>query len=243
MEKKFIIIGDIHGRTNWKTLIDPLYATNIFVGDYFDPYDSEIDFDMMSENFNTIIELKKKYPDNFILLYGNHDLHYMKECQERYSRYQAYCAREISELLKDNEQYFHGVAYTIGDKYIVTHAGITNTWATKYVVDINLELQQMENKINNLWKHYKTAFMFEPNGGPWDVYGDDYSQSPLWIRPYSLAQDNLYKGTDVIQIVGHTQTKNITDEDSGIIMVDCLGTVSKSLEISIDLETKEEKNA
>ena len=36
--KKFNVIGDIHGRTKWKELVKD-DAVNIFVGDYFDPYD------------------------------------------------------------------------------------------------------------------------------------------------------------------------------------------------------------
>jgi len=43
---------------------------------------------------------------------------------------------------------------------------------------------------------------------------------------------NQYKGTDVIQIVGHTQFKNIT-EVPNTIFVDCLGYVAASKRIEI----------
>ena len=39
---KYIIIGDIHGRTNWKEIInyEKDYDKVIFQGDYFDPYEN-----------------------------------------------------------------------------------------------------------------------------------------------------------------------------------------------------------
>ena len=38
---KYIFIGDVHGRTNWKQIIDKEKDADkfIFFGDYFDPYD------------------------------------------------------------------------------------------------------------------------------------------------------------------------------------------------------------
>ena len=65
------IIGDIHGRDAWKRLVDES-CINIFVGDYFDPYD-RIHFMDLQYNFMEIIEYKKKHPENVVLLYGNHD--------------------------------------------------------------------------------------------------------------------------------------------------------------------------
>ena len=47
------IIGDIHGRDAWKRLVDE-DCINIFVGDYFDPYD-KIHFMDLQYNFMEII--------------------------------------------------------------------------------------------------------------------------------------------------------------------------------------------
>ena len=44
--KKYVVIGDIHCRDNWKRLILK-DAVHVFVGDYFSPYD----------NFITLFEL------------------------------------------------------------------------------------------------------------------------------------------------------------------------------------------
>ena len=65
------ITGDIHGRDAWKRFVDE-DCINIFVGEYFDPYD-EILFMDLQHNFMEIIEYKKKHSKNVVLLYGNHD--------------------------------------------------------------------------------------------------------------------------------------------------------------------------
>ena len=54
------IIGDIHGRTSWKDLVDET-CINIFVGDYFDPYQPMTIFDL-KRNFLAIVEYKKGAP-------------------------------------------------------------------------------------------------------------------------------------------------------------------------------------
>ena len=38
---KYILIGDIHGRTQWKKIVEKEKDADkfIFLGDYFDPYD------------------------------------------------------------------------------------------------------------------------------------------------------------------------------------------------------------
>lgn len=72
---KYIVLGDIHGRTSWKDLVDE-NSINVFVGDYFDPYQL-MHFMDLQHNFMEIIEYKKKYPENVVLLYGNHDYEYL----------------------------------------------------------------------------------------------------------------------------------------------------------------------
>lgn len=117
------IIGDIHGRTNWKGLVGEDFI-NIFIGDYFDPY-TWTPFFKLQQNFQEIIDFKKQLPDKVILLYGNHDYEYLQGISEESSRYDFLNANKITKLLAENESLFQGVAYAIGERYIVTHAGIT----------------------------------------------------------------------------------------------------------------------
>lgn len=65
-------IGDIHGRTCWKNLIDLSCDKIVFVGDYVDDYWPVTD-EQIIENLLDIIQFKKDYADKVILLLGNHE--------------------------------------------------------------------------------------------------------------------------------------------------------------------------
>ena len=226
------IIGDIHGRTSWKDLVDET-CINVFVGDYFDPYQPMTIFDL-KRNFLAIVEYKKARPDNVVLLYGNHDYEYLPNVNEQSSRYNGLYAKSIRDLLVDAAPLFHGVAYAIGEKYLVTHAGVTRPWKDKYLPDVtNINPSSMARAINALWESDKPAFGFRYNAEMFDFYGESPQHSPIWVRPQMLGWHNLYKRTDVIQIVGHSQVKNITDSGD-VVFVDCLGTTTKSKRITLD---------
>lgn len=222
------VIGDVHGRTNWEELIDLDYL-NIFVGDYFDPYDLIL-YDSLVDNFLKIIDLKKQYPKQIILLIGNHDAHYINGyVKGESSRYNQFQAKKISKLFEDNYEYFHGIVYF--DKKsncIISHAGITKTWYKQYFNNTIDFADEVAFKINELWKNNKLAFSFECNmGSPSDYYGDFSTHSPIWVRTYALVNDNYFENSDVIQIIGHTQVYAII-ESNHIIDVDVLGTKTES---------------
>ena len=73
---KYILIGDIHGRTSWKQIVEKEKDADkfIFFGDYFDPYDWTLTLDDLVNNFNDIVKFKLDNPDKVILLIGNHKL-------------------------------------------------------------------------------------------------------------------------------------------------------------------------
>lgn len=226
------IIGDIHGRTNWKGLVSEDFV-NIFVGDYFDPY-TWTPFFKLQQNFQEIIDLKKQLPDKVFLLYGNHDYEYLPGISEESSRYDFLNANKITNLLTENESMFYGVAYAIGESYIVTHAGITKPWVRKYLPEaIDYLPSKMAETINALWLSDKSAFGFRANAEPFDFYGESIDHSPIWVRPISLGYCNIYKRTNVIQIVGHSKVETIT-EDLNAVFVDCLETVTKSKRITLE---------
>ena len=124
------IIGDIHGRTYWKNLVMD-NVINIFVGDYFSPYEY-ISFNDCKNNFLKIIEYKKQHPET-ILLIGNHDAEYwrFKEYHETYSRHDWDNEKEIYDLFEENKEYFQA-AYSIENKVLVTHAGVSYVWYDRY---------------------------------------------------------------------------------------------------------------
>ena len=118
------IIGDIHGRNCWINLVRE-DAINIFVGDYFSPYE-DMYFEDVKRNFLDIIEYKKKHWDNTILLIGNHDEDHWHIC-EGYSRHDRENEDEIRRLFEMHKGLFQ-VAYSIENKVLVTHAGVSYVW-------------------------------------------------------------------------------------------------------------------
>lgn len=222
------IIGDIHGRDIWKQLVDDTLI-NVFIGDFFDPYTRRISFEECMRNFTEIVSYKKQHPENTVLLWGNHELHYLlrNELRERYSRFDYENADAIGEALEENSCYFSGIAYSIGDKYLVTHAGVSRYWYMKWFGRYDgQEPSAVAQDINNLWDLNRAAFSVQANGTfPYDQ--DSPTQSPLWVRPWALEKHNLFEDTPYIQIFSHTQCSKISEHDK-LICVDCLGNALSS---------------
>jgi len=219
---KLIAIGDIHGRTDWKQIISNIeFDKVIFVGDYFDTHE-DISPEQQKSNFEDLVEYKKANMDKVVLLFGNHDYHYLRIINETYSGFQPLHKIDISEMLdkalNDNLMQM----CLIHDNYIFTHAGITKTWLknTGYTGKESLDLF-----INDLFKYKPLAFRFTSgiNNSP---YGDDIEQSPIWVRPRSLYADCL---DDFIQVVGHTIQKQLISINNKIVLIDTIGTSGQFL--------------
>lgn len=130
---KIAINGDIHGRKFWKKseeLIDDVDKV-VFLGDYLSPYPHEgITDEEAIDNFNEILEFKRKYPEKVVLLLGNHDLqvsHSLKICD---------CRTDVKnydsnrKLYRDNMDLFT-LFYWMeinGQEYFFSHAGISDVW-------------------------------------------------------------------------------------------------------------------
>lgn len=224
------IIGDIHGRDAWKHLVDE-DCINIFVGDYFDPY-MYFPIEALERNFLEITDYKQEHMDNVVLLYGNHDLCYLPHVFERTNRYDNANANRIQWLFDITKELFDGVAYPIGDDYLVSHAGVTYQWKKKYLSMVeDISPTHLAQAINDLWEREKKPFTFSPNAYGYDSYGEDPHHSPLWVRPNSLCLGNLYNGTYIKQIVGHSKVREVTEIVGSIIMVDCLDTTVQSYKV------------
>ena len=221
------IIGDLHGSSVWKSLIQDK-CVNVFVGDFFDPYSSQITFENCKENFIELIDYKKAHPGTIVILYGNHEQHYLLygEQDERYSRFDYRHASEIKQLLKKNANYFDGVAYSIKNKYLVTHAGVSIFWYQHWLDKYDGQSPDViAEQINNLWAWNYRAFSVHENmkGG---FAEDGPSHSPLWTRPWTLEKYNLFEGTSYKQVFGHTPCEKI-EERNGLICVDCIRRVNQ----------------
>ncbi len=224
---KIIAIGDTHGKSIWKLFTKKEFDADriIFIGDYFDSFD--IAYREQMKNFLEILTFKKDNPDKVTLLLGNHDYHYILE-SERYSGYQDEYAFAIGAIIQKaiNEDLI-----TIGTRegdYIFTHAGITNTWAKNNGVEIfNKPTREMWAMLKNCPEVFKFT-----EGENHSNFGDDITQSPIWVRPESLMSDPLDScGERIIQVVGHTKFKQINIEGR-FIFIDVLDFANQYLIIN-----------
>ena len=213
--KKIRVIGDVHGRTNWWDLVNPFdeEILYIFLGDYTDPYYTleYVDFDQMIEQIEKMFDFKREHPDNVLILVGNYDLQYILHYGEtnRYD-YDPTHRERLFAVFEDNQDLIYGVAYNIGDKYLISHAGVTLDWFMKYCATeekeaLKMDISEIAEKVNKVWEENKKAFTFMANAKMSDYCGISSTQSPLWVRPSTLWYHNVF-GTDSgkIQIVGHT---------------------------------------
>lgn len=135
MKKGTLIIPDVHGRTFWKTALNTgRYGKVIFLGDYVDPYAYEgIDNLTAISNFKDILSLKMIYPDQVILLLGNHDLCYLSDHYRDIAendRYDYEYEEELQHLFRGWSRFFklaHEEKIN-GTRYLFTHAGVTRSW-------------------------------------------------------------------------------------------------------------------
>ncbi len=224
---RIIVVGDIHGRDIWQKIVaKEEYDLFIFIGDYFDSKE-DIDSRKQIDNFLDIINFKQASPDKVILLTGNHDFHYIQGINQCYSGFQECVKTDISELINQaiKDRYLQ-MAHMIDDKFLFSHAGVTKTWAENNLGG-SYKIDELINEMF-YYKPNKFKFMVGKNG---DVYGNDVTQSPIWVRPYSLNKDKF--SNRHIQIVGHTMQSNIIIErGKGVILIDTLGTSKEYLSIT-----------
>ena len=217
---KTVFIGDTHGRDLWKQIVEVEADADkiIFLGDYFDSFD--IPGVVQLQNFLDIVEFKKNSDKEVVLLFGNHDYHYMPGFTGYgYSGYQGAMAFQFRDAISQNLDLLE-MAH-LHDNILCSHAGIGWVWlenkfgkskdesmygwhcddleGVKYVVEL----------INDYFKSKPSIFEFDG----WDPYGDNTTQTPIWIRPKALlaANKDTTLKKQVVQIVGHTGVNNIFD--------------------------------
>ena len=223
LPNKIIVISDIHGRTDWKDIVNKTTFTKcVFIGDYFDSFD--IQPQQQKSNFLDIIKFKEENPDRVILLLGNHDYHYLSGIKETYSGYQMWQKTDIGEMLDNAVK--NGLIQMCFkyNNYLFTHAGITKTWLKNTNYD---DITPIDEYINALFKRNLKYFKFT-SGINHSNYGDDICQSPIWVRPNSLLKDGV---DDFIQIVGHTEKEKITILEDRIYLTDTMETSGEFLSI------------
>jgi len=184
---KICALPDVHGSDNWRkasVLLDA-FDKMIFLGDYFDAWENKWPSQM--NNAKKIIQLKKEYPHKVFLCWGNHDTSYY--LNEQCSGYQLEHAADIEEFLGNNKDLLESAC--VFDNWIFCHAGVSAAWMACAGI-------RKPEEISMLFKENPNYFRFV---GP-DMYGDNYNEGPLWIRPESLMPNAVQKYN---QCVGHTE--------------------------------------
>ena len=206
---KTLILGDTHGRSNWKQVLEahPDAGRVVFMGDYFDSFD--ISGVEQLHNFNEIIRFKEETDKEVVMLIGNHDHHYL-DVGETYSGYKAAHKWDFNDALKKNMHHLQ-IAYLLDD-VLFTHAGVSPIWMEDTFGGNVWTRETIVVDLNEMYRVKPRMFNFSHLG--WDPSGDSVEQGPLWIRPRSLMKSN--KGDNglkkhFIQVVGHTQVINIFD--------------------------------
>jgi len=213
--KDIIVIGDIHGRSEWRSIVRKKMTSRIvFLGDYVDPYDS-IGPDDLIANLEDIIELKKENPDRVVLLLGNHDMHYIYEDFPKGSRYDKALAEVITRIFNENRDLFQ-FAYQEG-KTVFTHAGISSDWFCEdFKGDVTRDIAEQLN--NPTPEQLKAMFQVGVSR-----YGSDRNGGIFWA---DLSETARYPLQGIHQVVGHTQVEHVShvdiNADTSITFCDCL---------------------
>lgn len=223
---KTLVLGDIHGRTIWKEIVNRQECDRvIFLGDYFDSKEA-ITGEQQMNNFLDIIEFKEKGGKEVIMLIGNHDFHYLEDGME-YIGYQYGAASSISYLVRDHRKNLR-VAYS-QDRLLFTHAGVTETFLELHDYEGDKSLKSVESFLNDLWVYKPLSFAFIMGG---DRGGNNVYQPPLWVRPQALVSNSKFL---FAQVVGHTTYSEILyyqNGDQRYLFIDTLGTSKQYLSIT-----------
>lgn len=203
---KICVIGDIHGRSRWKEIVEGERNVDLFIflGDYVSTHESNITPTIQIDNLLEILAFKEENPEKVILLRGNHDMqhlgYYWAECSGFF--------KKVSDVMSTQEvrdRYLRDTQWVyVHENIIFSHAGITKRWFE------DSGCERIED-INNL--EPSELFGFRPCKMS-DYYGISETQGPTWIRPQTLFETAV-PGYD--QVVGHTTVENIINIKDAII--------------------------
>lgn len=223
---KRIIIGDPHGRWNvLKSIYDKEQPDEVIIlGDYFDSFN--INAYDQRDCYDNIIALRKEHlskkKGRFIMLIGNHDMHYMDINFGRCSGWNPLtCTQAEYPLCRDWDAEILKIIFVDEvNKTIYSHAGVSINWFNFWIKSKSL------GDINTIETN---AFCFTYKDGG-DYYGSSSWNGPLWIRPEGLKKSPYieHDGNNEIvwsQVFGHTEPNapmRWTDRNAEFYGMDCI---------------------
>lgn len=219
--KKRLIVGDMHGMFG---IIKDIYDFEqpdefIILGDYFDSFNLAPEIQKLA--YQDLLDLRKYHKSlhkgKFIMLLGNHDMHYLTAYRGQCSGYNKDTAWFASDFVSNGIDDGTLVISYIDkvNKTIFSHAGVTMSWFSKWC----------EGSLENINTREYKAFEFV--GADW--FGNDKRNSPIWVRPEALESDPYIDNNGYVwnQIFGHThRNKPIiwNNNNSIFIGIDCITT-------------------
>ncbi len=223
-----LAIGDIHGRDAWKEIKDASADHIIFIGDYVDPH-RYIPDERVVMNFREIIEFKKQNLHRVTLLLGNHDIQYLY-----YPNYQCSSHREdlqpiLGDLYNENAELFQIACQH--EKYLFTHAGISQGWCVRHRATIlKFEAINLAATLNAIYESNKREILFEVG---YTRGGDVPCGGPVWADKSETEYDFL---DGYHQVVGHSRVRDFVrygNDENSITYIDVQDTQVKFYEVSV----------
>jgi len=216
-----IIIPDIHGRDFWKESVYENIGEEhiVFLGDYLDPYeDEQIAPWEVFPQFEKIVWLKEKHPDQVTLLLGNHDIHYLTE-KGRGQRYDYIRGAQIKHFIIEKADLFQ-LTYMeeiAGKKFLFSHAGILAGWMEhnkEYLDDATPDT--IGTVLNGMWADRSCwPILFSLLADvPQSRCGHAAFGSPTWSDV-----DDMH--ADVPELPGYYQIFGHSQQEKGPVITDC----------------------
>ncbi len=226
-KEQTVIVPDVHGRHFWHRAVPHAKAGGrvIFLGDYIDPYPQEdIDPQEAIGEFKRIIEFAGRFPENVVLLLGNHDLHYFTREPSRMEggSLDDDNGELIRSLFLDNRHLFTMTfSMEVGDRlWLFSHAGILRGWVRENMPSI-LSMEgkdrdralEASRRLNDMWTDFdygkdRPNFIDRYLAQVSSLRGGGFEfGSPVWAdyREFDKETGQRTSFEGVYQVFGHSQ--------------------------------------
>ena len=231
MERKLLIVPDVHGRTFWKEVKDTEGTPIVFLGDYLDPYTSieGITSEDAIGNFTEILQFARENRDRVTLLYGNHDSYAFHSERMCSCRHDWKNIEKITKMFDDNADLF-SMAYdtTIGNtRFLLTHAGVNPYWVQKHRGTLGDDFGYTADELNAIPKDEALDMLCDVS---YYRGGFDGAGSFVWTDIHEHVTDirntkpQLSHKTpeNLVQVFGHTWLQKPIRVDCGLYEIYCL---------------------
>lgn len=211
---KVFVIPDIHLKPWMLKKSEQIIKKNNFdkivmLGDIVDDWEQERNLKLYQETLEAVLKFVNQHQNTYIC-YGNHEMAYFWEILA--SGYSGYMHEVVIDGMTKiykalpKEQ----VAFVFRfDNVLFSHAGLTESFVRKHFArDMDADFDYMIKYINSMRST--------------DMWNDD---SPIWARPQKEYDNKLIYPPDMLQIVGHSPVKKVTQEGN-LLSVDTASTRS-----------------